>query len=129
MLENINSLEDDVNCEALQVDEMADPDRHRISGPQSRMARAALEWSVEDLAANTGVSHVTIGRIERDDPKVRPAMHLSVRKAFEDAGIEFVDDNGIFDRRKERGIPIEPPADKKAGKGGLTKSRKSEDRE
>lgn len=80
------------------------------------MARAALDWSGDELAANAGVSHVTVGRIERDDPKVRAAMHLAVRNAFQDAGIEFIADNCVADRRKERGIPVDPPTEKKSAK-------------
>jgi hypothetical protein len=119
MLENINSLEDDVNCEALQVDEMADPDRPRISGTQSRMARGALFWDLDDKE-KTRVSHMTMRRIERDDPTVTDAMHFLVRSAFEAAGIEFLGDDGVRDRRKELGIPIEPPAKKKPGKKAKT---------
>jgi hypothetical protein len=116
MLENINPLEDDVNSEALLVDEMADPDRPRISGTQSRMARGALLWDLDDKE-KTRVSHMTMRRIERDDSTVTDAMHFLVRSAFEAAGIEFVGNNGVFDRREERGIPIPPPPPPKRKKG------------
>jgi DNA-binding XRE family transcriptional regulator len=126
MLDNLNLPEDDVNCEALQVDEMAEIARQRISGTQLRMARAALEMRVEDLAEKSGVSHVTISRIEDDDPKVTAAMHLTVRLALEEAGIELIDDNCVADRRIERGIPTTRPPRKMPKKRGKAASAPNE---
>ena len=61
---------------------------------QCRMARAALRWSVRDLAAKAGVGYGTIVRIEGGKP-ANAATLTVIRQAFERAGIRFTDDGGI----------------------------------
>lgn len=56
---------------------------------QIRMARAALRWSVQDLAAKAGLAANTVSRFEVG----REAMVDSVRrmeKALEKAGVIFI---------------------------------------
>ncbi len=58
------------------------------------MARAALGWTITDLAskANVGISTVTRFETERKEPI--PATLAAIRFALEAAGIEFIAENG-----------------------------------
>jgi len=53
------------------------------------MARAALDWSLNDLAAASTVSRRTIARFEAGD-SVLPKRVEALRQAFEDHGVQFV---------------------------------------
>ena len=57
-----------------------------------RSARAALRWSVQELASRAGVSIQTIKRFEAIDeiPPSRFSTLVSIKSAFESAGIEFI---------------------------------------
>lgn len=55
------------------------------------MARAALEWSLEDAAAAAGVSRRTVLRFERNHRDVKPELIEAVRRAYEEAGVRFLD--------------------------------------
>jgi transcriptional regulator with XRE-family HTH domain len=61
-------------------------------GVQVRMARAALGWSVSDLADHSGVSVSTIKRLENDTlhSSRTVANTRAIQQALESAGIEFV---------------------------------------
>jgi DNA-binding XRE family transcriptional regulator len=58
------------------------------------MARAALNWTVRDLAEATGLHRNTITNIEvgryGGDPKSLELIELVLKKA----GVEFLDENG-----------------------------------
>ncbi len=54
------------------------------------MARAALAWSLDDLASASGVSRRTIIRFEAGE-SVLPAKVQKLRHAFEDTGVLFID--------------------------------------
>ena len=58
------------------------------------MARAALGWSIEQLADRTEVSSRTIKRIEAQSgsPAATAANLRLIRTTLEDAGIEFIGD-------------------------------------
>ncbi|HKR25443.1 MAG TPA: helix-turn-helix transcriptional regulator [Allosphingosinicella sp.] len=55
------------------------------------MARAALQWSLEDAGAAAGVSRRTILRFENDHRDIQPELVAAVRRAFEAAGVRFLD--------------------------------------
>jgi transcriptional regulator with XRE-family HTH domain len=55
------------------------------------MARAALEWSLEDAAAAAGVSRRTVLRFERYHRDVKPELIEALRQAYEGAGVRFLD--------------------------------------
>lgn len=55
------------------------------------MARAALEWSLEDAAAAAGVSRRTVLRFERYHRDVKPELLEAIRRAYEEAGVRFLD--------------------------------------
>jgi transcriptional regulator with XRE-family HTH domain len=54
------------------------------------MARAALEWSLADLSAASGISRRTILRFERGET-VMPATVKALRHALEAKSILFID--------------------------------------
>jgi transcriptional regulator with XRE-family HTH domain len=57
---------------------------------QCRMARTALDWSLQDLADASGVSRRTIARFEGGE-SVLPARVQALRHAFEAEGVLFID--------------------------------------
>ena len=63
-----------------------------LTSVQVRIARAALGWSVADLANQSGVSARTINRIEVEGgAKVATKANLKlIRETLEAAGVEFV---------------------------------------
>lgn len=54
------------------------------------MARAALDWTLDQLAAASGVSRRTILRFEQGET-VQPEKSRAMRRALEGQGIEFLD--------------------------------------
>lgn len=64
-----------------------------ISGAQIRMARAALHWKVTDLAEKAEIAWARLQQIEKSDavPKMDPVVLGRIRKAFEQAGITFIE--------------------------------------
>lgn len=79
-----------------------------ISAAQCRAARGLLDWSQVDLAAKAGVGVVTIRQLEGDQQHSRRATLSVVRSALEEAGVEFIDENGggAGVRLKKRHNPI-----------------------
>ncbi len=67
-----------------------------LTSGQIRAARAFLRWRAEDLARESAVGVATIRRAElaESETSMTPANDLSVRRALEAAGIEFMDGNG-----------------------------------
>jgi transcriptional regulator with XRE-family HTH domain len=67
-----------------------------IFGVQIRAARALLRWSGSDLVRESGVSHATIHRAEAINGKTAMtfANASAIRRAFEAAGVELLDENG-----------------------------------
>jgi transcriptional regulator with XRE-family HTH domain len=63
-----------------------------ITGSQIRSARAALRWSVQELADRSGISIQTIKRLEVVEgiPQSRVQTLLDIKFALEAAGIEFI---------------------------------------
>lgn len=66
-----------------------------ISTAQIRGARGLLDWSQAELSKRTGISTTSIGNIESGNTQPRESTLQVIRKAFEDAGIEFMPDNGV----------------------------------
>ena len=63
---------------------------------QIRAARALVRWRAEDLAHESAVGVATIRRAElaEESTSMTAANDLSVRRALEFAGVEFIDENG-----------------------------------
>lgn len=60
---------------------------------QCRMARAALNWSTQDLAKAAEVGANTVNRFEAGHD-ARVSSVDKMRKAMEEAGVIFVAENG-----------------------------------
>jgi hypothetical protein len=79
-----------------------------------RAARAMLRWSALDLALESKVGVATIRRVEVLDGEipVTAANEAAIRRAFEAAGIEFIDENatgeGVRFRRPRRAKRKQP---------------------
>jgi transcriptional regulator with XRE-family HTH domain len=61
---------------------------------QCRMARAALDWSQQDLANASGVSARTVIRYEAGE-QVLPARVQALRHALEAKGVLFIDNGHL----------------------------------
>jgi DNA-binding XRE family transcriptional regulator len=59
-----------------------------------RMARAALNWTVRDLAEATGLHRNTITNIEVGRYAGDPDTLALIKSVFTRAGVEFIDENG-----------------------------------
>lgn len=77
-----------------------------ICGTQIRSARAALRWTIEELAGKSGLGVRTIKRFEAVDgvPGSRTQTLREIAATFEAAGIEF-----IGTPEDGPGIRIRPP--------------------
>ena len=67
-----------------------------LTSAQIRAARALIRWSAEDLARASAVGVTTIRRAELTEEKtsLTAANDLSLRRALEIAGVEFIPENG-----------------------------------
>jgi hypothetical protein len=75
---------------------MSQGEKRPLASFQIRAARALVKWSAEDLAHHSSVSLRTIRRAELADHRTSMTApnELAVRRAFELAGVEFIDENG-----------------------------------
>jgi transcriptional regulator with XRE-family HTH domain len=73
-----------------------------VTSAQLRMARAALNWTVRDLAQATGLHRNTITNIEigryAGDQNSLERIETVLRKA----GVEFIDENGVRLRKRSK---------------------------
>lgn len=118
MLQNVTYSALPVNIESPLCDPMTPKGTDILTPGQCRAARAWLNWSAEELGDRAKVHRMTVQRFESEESSPIAATIQQIRDALEEAGIEFVGTNGIFDRREERSIPIESPVKKKSGKRG-----------
>jgi transcriptional regulator with XRE-family HTH domain len=58
------------------------------------MARAALKWTVRDLAEATGLHRNTINNIEVGRYVGDPISLETIKRVLGGAGVEFIDENG-----------------------------------
>ena len=65
-----------------------------ITPGQCRAARAFLGWSQKELAEKAGISAVAVNQFERGISEPRRSTLDVVRRAFERAGVVFIDENG-----------------------------------
>ena len=74
---------------------------------QIKMARAALDFSIDQLAAAAGIAHMDVVQLEGGG-SMDDDLLGKVRAALELAGIELIDDNGVRLRgRSAATIPLE----------------------
>lgn len=75
-----------------------------LTPAQSRMARAAIRWTVRDLAEKSQVGVTTINRFETEQAESNPATLAALQRALEAAGVAFTtgdDGVGVWLRLKE----------------------------
>ena len=65
-----------------------------ITSTQIRMARAALDWSLEKTARKARLHRNTIHNIEVGKHGGDTATLDTLRKTFARAGVEFIEENG-----------------------------------
>ena len=65
-----------------------------MTSAQVRMARAALNWTVRDLAAATGLHRNTITNIEVGRYAGDPATLNLIKEVLIREGVVFIDENG-----------------------------------
>jgi transcriptional regulator with XRE-family HTH domain len=72
-----------------------------VKARQIKAARALLDWSQEDLAKATTLSIATIRKLEVGNISPRGKTNQLIHQAFGDAGLEFIDPNGVRQRPEE----------------------------
>jgi transcriptional regulator with XRE-family HTH domain len=65
-----------------------------VTSAQVKMARAALDWTVRDLAEATGLHRNTINNVEVGRYGGDAATLQKIEKVLVGAGVEFIDENG-----------------------------------
>jgi transcriptional regulator with XRE-family HTH domain len=79
-----------------------------VTSAQVRMARAALNWTVRDLADATGLHRNTVTNLEVGRYAGDPETLSNIKRVLEKAGVEFIDENGggpgvrLRDRTKKK---------------------------
>ncbi|WP_408914409.1 helix-turn-helix domain-containing protein [Brucella pseudogrignonensis] len=66
-----------------------------LSPPQCRAARALLGWPQDKLAEASAISKPTVAAFEGGKRQVSDKSLFAIRKAFEEAGIAFIAENGL----------------------------------
>jgi transcriptional regulator with XRE-family HTH domain len=65
-----------------------------VTPAQCRAARGLLAWSQHELARQAGVGIVTVHQLEAGLSRPRHATLDVIQRAFESAGVEFINENG-----------------------------------
>ena len=65
-----------------------------VTSAQVRMARAALDWTVRDLAEASRLHRNTITNIETGKYAGDTATLAAIELVLKRAGVEFIDENG-----------------------------------
>lgn len=55
------------------------------------MARAALQWSLDETAKAAGVSYRTIFRLENEQRDIQAEKVAAIRQTFEAVGVRFLE--------------------------------------
>ena len=61
---------------------------------QCRAARGLLRWNQDELASAAEVGVVTVRQFENESTEPRRATLSAMQRALEDAGVEFIAENG-----------------------------------
>jgi ribosome-binding protein aMBF1 (putative translation factor) len=67
-----------------------------LTSAQIRAARALLRWSAADLAREAALGANTVRRAEVAEKatSLTAANEIAIRRALENGGVEFIDENG-----------------------------------
>ena len=80
-----------------------------ITPSQCRAARGLLDWTQQELADAARIGVATIRLFEGEAAESRHATLAVLRRAFELAGVEFIDENGggpgLRLRKRQRAKP------------------------
>lgn len=69
-----------------------------MSPAQSKMARAALGWSIDKAASVSGISRISVLRFEKggaDSARLKASTIEALRAAYDLAGIQIIEDGEI----------------------------------
>jgi transcriptional regulator with XRE-family HTH domain len=72
-----------------------------LKSRQIKAARALLDWSQDDLADASSLSVATIRKLEIGHISPRGQTTRAIRRALEDAGLEFLEPDGVRHRPDE----------------------------
>lgn len=72
-----------------------------ITGRQIRAGRGLLEWKAEDLARHSGLTRVTVSKIESDVVQPQEKTLKAILEVFDKNGVEFLPDEGVRIRKNE----------------------------
>lgn len=72
-----------------------------LKARQMKAARSLLDWSQEDLAKASELSIATIRKLEAGNISPRGKTQRAIRFAFENAGLEFLEPDGVRHRPDE----------------------------
>ena len=72
-----------------------------LTASQIRAARGVLNWSQEELAEASTLSIATIRKLELGNISPRGNTNQLICQAFENAGLEFIEPNGVRQRPEE----------------------------
>ena len=81
-----------------------------ITPSQCRAARGLLDWTQQELADAARIGVATIRLFEGEAAESRHATLAVLRRAFELAGVEFIDENGGGPGLRLRKRPRAKPA-------------------
>jgi transcriptional regulator with XRE-family HTH domain len=65
-----------------------------ITAAQCRAARGLLAWTQQNLASEAGIGIVTVHQLEAGLSQPRHATLEVIQRAFESAGVIFIEENG-----------------------------------
>ena len=65
-----------------------------ITAAQCRAARGLLGWTQQTLADRARIGTVAINQLENEVSQPRRATLDVIRRAFEEGGVDFIDENG-----------------------------------
>jgi transcriptional regulator with XRE-family HTH domain len=88
--------------DAASLSHMEESEEVIITPASCRMARAALNWGIREVAKRTGISQTTVNRFEKGLAKTNAATRATIQRVFERAGIEFLngDEPGVKLKRR-----------------------------
>jgi transcriptional regulator with XRE-family HTH domain len=76
-----------------------------ITSEQVTSARKLLRWAQLGLAIRADVGETSVGKFERGDRPVTEPVIDAIRKAFEEAGIEFTETGVSLRHSSEKAGP------------------------
>jgi transcriptional regulator with XRE-family HTH domain len=93
----------ETSCGPVQALLAQGGEREPMVPMQCRAARALLQWTQKEFARRAGVSPVTINGFETGITSPTRATLTVLRQAFEQAGVEFTNDEqpGVRMRRRK----------------------------